>query len=108
MNEAINLLREALHIRMNGEHAPGGNENWADWDQKTEQFLRDHDEHNWVIMLSDNDFSDLVVVSSMAQQQCFRGRHGEASPEFREAFGRVEEIVVRERMRRASEEDRQR
>jgi hypothetical protein len=25
---------------MNGERAPGGNENWRDWDTKTEAYLR--------------------------------------------------------------------
>ena len=39
-SEAIRLLEEALHLRMNGEYAPGGKENWHDWDRKTEIFLR--------------------------------------------------------------------
>lgn len=38
--EAINLLEEALFLRMNGEYAPGGTENWPDWDRKAETFLR--------------------------------------------------------------------
>lgn len=37
---AVELLEEALFLRMNGEYAPGGNENWHDWDLKTETFLR--------------------------------------------------------------------
>jgi hypothetical protein len=37
---ATALLREALHIRMYGEFAPGGRENWHDWDRKAEHFLR--------------------------------------------------------------------
>jgi hypothetical protein len=37
---AVSLLKEALHLRMNGEYAPGGAENWGDWDHKTETFLR--------------------------------------------------------------------
>jgi histidine triad (HIT) family protein len=37
---AIVLLEEALFLRMNGERAPGGNENWRDWDDKAERFLR--------------------------------------------------------------------
>jgi hypothetical protein len=37
---AVMLLREALHLRMNGERAPGGNENWRDWDRKAERFLQ--------------------------------------------------------------------
>lgn len=36
----IALLEEALHLRMNGEYAPGGNENWHDWDLRAEVFLR--------------------------------------------------------------------
>jgi hypothetical protein len=36
----IALLEEALHLRMNGERAPGGNETWRDWDLRTETFLR--------------------------------------------------------------------
>lgn len=39
-DEAIRLLEEALHLRMNGERAPGGTETWRDWDRKTEVFLR--------------------------------------------------------------------
>jgi hypothetical protein len=39
-DQAIELLEEALHIRQNGENAPGGNENWRDWEYKTEGFLR--------------------------------------------------------------------
>lgn len=41
--EALRLLEEALHIRMHGERAPGGTENWADWDTKAETFLRSLD-----------------------------------------------------------------
>jgi hypothetical protein len=37
---ALFLLREALHIRQFGERAPGGNENWRDWEQNTEAYLR--------------------------------------------------------------------
>jgi hypothetical protein len=36
---AICLLEEALHLRRDGERAPGGNENWPDWERKTERFL---------------------------------------------------------------------
>lgn len=38
---AIRLLEEALHLRRNGERAPGGNETWRDWDRKAERFLRE-------------------------------------------------------------------
>ena len=38
---AISLLEEALHLRQNGERAPGGNETWRDWDRRAEVFLRD-------------------------------------------------------------------
>ena len=37
---AVALLEEALFLRANGEYAPGGNENWHDWDLKAETFLR--------------------------------------------------------------------
>lgn len=37
---AVKLLEEALHLRMNGERAPGGNETWRDWDLRAETFLR--------------------------------------------------------------------
>jgi histidine triad (HIT) family protein len=37
---AVKLLEEALFLRMNGEYAPGGNENWHDWDLRAEVFLR--------------------------------------------------------------------
>lgn len=35
----VALLKEAMHLRMNGEYAPGGRENWPDWDAKTEAYL---------------------------------------------------------------------
>ena len=38
--EAVRLLEEAFFLRQNGEHAPGGNENWHDWERRTEVFLR--------------------------------------------------------------------
>lgn len=37
---AVELLKEAHFLRQNGEYAPGGNENWHDWDLKAELFLR--------------------------------------------------------------------
>lgn len=37
---AVKLLEEALFLRINGERAPGGDENWPDWDRKTERYLR--------------------------------------------------------------------
>src|SRR5258708_2203621 len=38
--EAVRLLEEALHLRMNGERAPGGTETWATWDRDAEAFMR--------------------------------------------------------------------
>ena len=38
---AVRLVEEALHLRMHGECAPGGNETWGEWDRKAEVFLRD-------------------------------------------------------------------
>jgi hypothetical protein len=37
---AISLLEEALFLRQNGEYAPGGTNNWHDWDNRAEVFLR--------------------------------------------------------------------
>lgn len=37
---AVKLLEEALFLRQNGEYPPGGRENWRDWDDKAERFLR--------------------------------------------------------------------
>jgi hypothetical protein len=37
---AVELLEEALFLRMNGDYAPGGTNNWHDWDDKAERFLR--------------------------------------------------------------------
>jgi hypothetical protein len=34
------LLEEAMLIRVHGERAPGGKENWRDWDRKAEAMLR--------------------------------------------------------------------
>ena len=39
-DEAIRLLAEALQLRMNGERAPGCTETWADWERRTEAWLR--------------------------------------------------------------------
>lgn len=38
---AIQLLEEALHLRRNGERAPGGTETWRDWERRAGEFLRD-------------------------------------------------------------------
>jgi hypothetical protein len=37
---AVDLLRKALRLRMNGERAPGGSETWRDWDLQAEAYLR--------------------------------------------------------------------
>lgn len=37
---ANELLEEAMHLAMNGERAPGGNETWREWFRKTEAYLR--------------------------------------------------------------------
>lgn len=39
--EAEHLVEEALHLRANGERAPGGSETWQEWDRKAEAYLRD-------------------------------------------------------------------
>lgn len=39
-SQALTLLKEAFFIRQHGERAPGGNENWRDWERKTELYLR--------------------------------------------------------------------
>jgi hypothetical protein len=38
---AKKLLEYALHLRMYGERAPGGNETWREFDKMTEHFLRE-------------------------------------------------------------------
>lgn len=38
--EPLALIKYALHLRMYGENAPGGNETWAEFDQRAEEFLR--------------------------------------------------------------------
>jgi hypothetical protein len=43
VSTARQLLEEALHLRMHGERAPGGNETWAEWDRKAEAYLRETD-----------------------------------------------------------------
>ena len=40
LDTAVRLLEEALHLLVNGERAPGGDETWSDWGRKTEAFLR--------------------------------------------------------------------
>jgi histidine triad (HIT) family protein len=37
---AVKLLEEALHLLVNGERAPGGDETWHDWADRAERFLR--------------------------------------------------------------------
>jgi hypothetical protein len=37
---AEELVALALHLRMHGENAPGGNETWRLWDREAEDFLR--------------------------------------------------------------------
>lgn len=37
---AIELLAYALHLRQNGERAPGGDETWAEFDRRAEELLR--------------------------------------------------------------------
>jgi hypothetical protein len=38
--EAVRLVEEAIHLRMHGERAPGGTENWRDWERAAEVFMR--------------------------------------------------------------------
>lgn len=33
------LVEAALHLRLNGEHAPGGNETWEGWVDRANAFL---------------------------------------------------------------------
>lgn len=39
---AIEIIGYALHLRMHGERAPGGDETWEAFDRMAEQFLRAH------------------------------------------------------------------
>ncbi|AHH20793.1 hypothetical protein NONO_c60170 [Nocardia nova SH22a] len=38
--EAVKILEYALHLRMYGERAPGGNETWQEFDRRCETFIR--------------------------------------------------------------------
>jgi hypothetical protein len=38
--DSVALLEQALFLRQHGEYAPGGRENWHDWDLRAEAFLR--------------------------------------------------------------------
>ncbi|MFG1794217.1 hypothetical protein [Nocardia sp. NPDC049149] len=40
LTAAVELLEYAMHLRMYGERAPGGNETWREWDGRAEKFLR--------------------------------------------------------------------
>lgn len=40
LDAAVNLLEYAFHLRRYGERVPGGNETWAEWDDRAERFLR--------------------------------------------------------------------
>lgn len=39
-NEALDLLKYVLHLRMHGENAPGGSETWREFDTRCEAYLR--------------------------------------------------------------------
>jgi hypothetical protein len=39
VDDALDLLRYALHLRQHGERAPGGNETWRAFDRRCEAFL---------------------------------------------------------------------
>ena len=39
-DEAVKLLERVLHLRMNGERAPGGDETWPPLDRDIEAYLR--------------------------------------------------------------------
>jgi len=39
-DELKGLVEEAMHLCVNGERAPGGNETWAAWHLKAERLLR--------------------------------------------------------------------
>lgn len=41
------LLKYALHLRQNGENAPGGNETWEEFDKRAEKFLRGQQCHSY-------------------------------------------------------------
>jgi len=40
LDRANRLIRYALHLRINGERAPGGDETWAQWDRDADDYLR--------------------------------------------------------------------
>lgn len=40
LDRANRLLRYALHLRINGENAPGGNETWQQFDRDCDEHLR--------------------------------------------------------------------
>ena len=40
LTTAIRLLEAAMHLRANGERAPGGSETWQHWERRAEAFLR--------------------------------------------------------------------
>lgn len=37
---AVALIEYALHLRLYGERAPGGDETWREWDRRAEAFMR--------------------------------------------------------------------
>ena len=39
-DDAVSLLEYALHLRMYGERAPGGNETWQEFDRRVEVFFQ--------------------------------------------------------------------
>lgn len=68
--EAVRLLEEALHLRQNGERAPGGTETWRDWDRKVERFLRD--------ALRNRTLGQLWVVRCELSPEVMQAMDGEA------------------------------
>ena len=41
--DLVKLVEDAMHLVMNGERAPGGDETWSEWYSRAEKTLRD----NW-------------------------------------------------------------
>ena len=84
LDTAIRLLEAALHLRRNGERAPGGNETWAHWERAVEALLRTERRRRilgplWV-QRCELDREVMQAMSDEALAEHLRDAHPEDAP----------------------------
>jgi hypothetical protein len=77
------LLEYALHLRQYGECAPGGNETWAEFDRRTEAYLRslatqpDEVTTEWGLVVTGNlyDLGDRFEADRLTHDEALTRAH---------------------------------